>query len=182
MSLRLALLIAAGMVFGQEATIRVDVQQVLVPVVVTDKKGHHVSGLRASDFRIFEDGVAQEIASLSSDTEAPAAEATAPRHTFVICIDTLHASPANAPRMRQALESLFEKEKPSGAQYVLIAIGHQLQVLSPASANPLALLVKIRTAAFQNALAGMDAGFLAAQVQNVRSRMDAFCKRCACNA
>ena len=139
------LLIAAGSLFAQEPTIRVDVQQVLVPVVVNDKKGHHAGGLHASDFQIFEDGVRQEIASFSSDTAGsvddigalakpasggvPAAKQAGPRHTFAICIDTLNASPANAARTREALESLFEKEKPSDAQYVLIGIGRQLQVL-----------------------------------------------------
>jgi len=200
MRLRLIFLIAAWSLFAQQdATIRVDVQQVLVPVVVTDKKGHHVGGLHASDFRIFEDGVPQEIASFSSDTAAgvddigalskpasvgvtPAqgAAQAGPRHTFVICIDTLHASPANAARTRTALENLFEKEKTSGAQYVLIGIGRQLQVLQAATTNPLAILLKIRGTAFQSAMGGLDASALAAQLQNIRNRMDEFCKRCAC--
>jgi VWFA-related protein len=183
---RSILLIAAGSLFAQEPTIRVDVQQVLVPVVVTDKKGHHVGGLRASDFQVFEDGVRQEIASFSSDTAgsvddiaalakpasggasgsgAAAARQAGPRHTFVICIDTLHASSASAARMREALESLFEKE-----------------VLQAATTNPLAILVKVRSAAFQSAMGGLDASALSAQLQNIRSRMDEFCKRCACGA
>jgi VWFA-related protein len=179
----------------QEPTIRVDVQQVLVPVVVTDKKGHHVSGLRASDFQIFEDGVQQEIASFSRETAgsvddigalsksaggATGAAQAGARHTFVICIDTLHASVANAARTRQALEGLFEKEKTTDAQYVLIGIGHQLQVLQAATTNPLAILLKIRSAAFQSALGGLDASAVSAQLQNIRSRMNDFCKQCAC--
>jgi len=195
------LIVACGLFARQQPTIRVDVQQVLVPVVVTDKKGHHVTGLHASDFRVFEDGVRQEIASFSTDTAAAAGEiaaiakptaiakpadgaqaavATAPRHTFVFCLDTLHASPSNAPRLRQTLENLFEKEKTPGAQYVLIGIGRQLQVLQPATSNPLALVVKIRSAAFPNSMGGMDASALAAQVQSLRTRMDEFCKHCAC--
>ena len=210
MKRRIAFFLAAGSLFAQEATIRVEVQQVLVPLVVTDKKGHHVSGLRASDFQIFEDGVRQEIAAFSSDkagsvddlvalskTAAPsgmaagpsgtaaapsgtAAAPSGPRHTFVICIDTLHASAASATRTRQALENLFEGEKPAGAQYVLMGIGRQLQVLQPATTNPLEVLVRIRSAAWQNAMGGMDASALAVQVQNIRRRVDEFCKRCAC--
>jgi hypothetical protein len=56
--------------------IRVDVRQVLVPVIVTDGKGHHITGLKASDFHILEDGVAQEIAAFSTDT-APSSSAMA---------------------------------------------------------------------------------------------------------
>jgi VWFA-related protein len=189
---RLILVIAAwSLCAQQDTTIRLDVQQVLVPVVVTDKKGHHVSGLHASDFQIFEDGVEQKIASFSSDhagsvddigaLSKPAAQGR-PRHTFVICIDTLHASPASAARTREALENLFEKEKPGDAQYVLIGIGRQLQVLQAATASPLAILLKLRGAAFQNAMGGLDASALLAQLQNIGTRMGEFCKRCACGA
>jgi VWFA-related protein len=185
----LVLLTAAWTLLAQDPVIRLDVQHVLVPVVVSDKKGHHVSGLHASDFKILEDGVEQEIASFSSDTAGSVDDIAAlskpgsgsgPRHTFVICIDTLHASSSNAGRMREALENLFDKEKPADAQYVLIGIGRQLQVLQPATTNPLAILLKIRSTAFQNAMAGLDASALSAQLQNIRTRMDEFCKRCAC--
>jgi VWFA-related protein len=173
--MRLCLILAlACALCAQDTAIRVDVQQVLVPVVVTDKKGHYVSGLHSSDFHIFEDGVRQEIASFSGSAE-PAA-----RHTFVICIDTLHASAKGAVRIKEALENVLEKEKPGEAQYVLIGIGRQLQVLQPATSNPTAMLVKLRSAAFQNAMAGMDAAALAAQLQQVRSRMTEFCRQCSC--
>jgi VWFA-related protein len=185
----LILVVAAWSLFAQDTTIRVDVRQVLVPVVVTDKKGHHVSGLHTSDFQIFEDGVQQEIAYFSSDTSGSVDDIAAlskptsvagPRHTFVICIDTLHASSANAARTREALENFFDKEKPTGAQYVLIGIGRQLQVLQPATTNPLALLLKLRSTALQSAMGGLDASAMSAQLQNIRTRMDEFCRRCAC--
>jgi VWFA-related protein len=188
--------IAAWSLFAQQdATFRLDVQRVLVPVVVTDKKGHHVTGLHASDFRIFEDGVQQAIASFSSDAAAsaddigalskpasgvPAPKPTGPRHTYVICIDKLHTSAASAARIRDALEKLFDKEKAGDAQYVLVGIGGQLQVLQAATTNPLAILLKVRSPAFQNAMSGLDASALSAQVQNLRNRMSEFCKRCAC--
>ena len=59
---RVIFIVAAWNLLAQDPVIRLDVRHVLVPVVVTDKKGHHVSGLRSSDFRISEDGVEQEIA------------------------------------------------------------------------------------------------------------------------
>ena len=42
-------------------TIKVEVRQVLVPVVVTDSAGHRVNGLTQADFQVFEDGVEQQI-------------------------------------------------------------------------------------------------------------------------
>ena len=44
------------------------VNLVLVPVVVTDKQGHHVSGLTADDFELKQDGDVQKIASLDEVT------------------------------------------------------------------------------------------------------------------
>lgn len=161
-----------------------------MPVIVTDKKGHHVTGLRASDFQIFEDGVRQDIASFASDTSgslddvaslSKAPTHTGPRHTFVICVDTLHVSSASTLQVREALENLLQKEKPGDAQYVLIGIGSQLQVLQPATTDPLAILVKVKSAAFQNAMAGMEASALAAQLQQLRNRMAGFCRQCACS-
>jgi Ca-activated chloride channel family protein len=46
----------------ESAPIRVQVNEVIVPVTVTDEKGRFVSNLEASDFRIFEDGREQKIA------------------------------------------------------------------------------------------------------------------------
>jgi VWFA-related protein len=50
------------------STIKVDVRQVLVPAVVTDREGHHLTGLTQADFRVFEDGVEQKIAAFSVES------------------------------------------------------------------------------------------------------------------
>jgi hypothetical protein len=39
-----------------QAVISVPTELVAVPVVVTDSRGHHVSGLSQDNFRVFEDG------------------------------------------------------------------------------------------------------------------------------
>jgi Ca-activated chloride channel family protein len=52
-------------------SIRVDVELVLVPVTVTDRKGRIVSGLDQSRFRVFEEGVPQPIVAFSIE-ELPA--------------------------------------------------------------------------------------------------------------
>ena len=45
-----------------QAVISVHTELVMVPVIVTDARGHHVSGLSREDFRVFEDGRPQPIA------------------------------------------------------------------------------------------------------------------------
>ncbi len=71
----LSFLVFAGVFFGvgtgelaaqeaqpQNPVLRVEVNLVLLNVAVTDSKGHYVTGLRPSDFQIFEDNIPQKIA------------------------------------------------------------------------------------------------------------------------
>jgi len=45
--------------------LRTETVAVVVDVIVTDRKGHHVPGLSASDFKLYEDGAPQTIASFT---------------------------------------------------------------------------------------------------------------------
>lgn len=56
---------------AEGATIRIDVELVLVPVTVTDRNGHVISGLDQSRFRVLEEGVPQPIVAFSVE-ELPA--------------------------------------------------------------------------------------------------------------
>jgi Ca-activated chloride channel homolog len=53
---------ASGHSGSGEYNISVDVRLVVLPVIVTDRKGKAVSGLRQDSFRVFDDGRAQQIA------------------------------------------------------------------------------------------------------------------------
>ncbi|MGC2659692.1 MAG: VWA domain-containing protein, partial [Bryobacteraceae bacterium] len=124
-------------------------REVLVPVVVTDKHGHYVTDLTASDFQIFEDGVPQQIAAFRNNvapgSAKPAATATSrtpnsnpaspavirqpaslnasPKHTYLICVDTLHSAFDSFARVRAALQKFFASEQRGDSQYALIALG-----------------------------------------------------------
>ena len=50
---------------------RVNVDLVQLDVAVTDKKGNYVTGLSPWDFAIYEDGIAQKIATFGEENEAP---------------------------------------------------------------------------------------------------------------
>src|SRR6266849_513185 len=62
-----------------EPHIKVQSVNVVIDLIVTDRHGHHVPGLTASDFTIYEDGVPQKIvgftpsAGSASNTSSPAA-------------------------------------------------------------------------------------------------------------
>jgi Ca-activated chloride channel family protein len=67
-SLLLAVLLQVG---STAAQIRINVQLVNVVATVTDSRGRYVSGLKASDFKVMEDGAPQEIAHFSSSNDQP---------------------------------------------------------------------------------------------------------------
>lgn len=146
-------------------TLRVDVRQVLVPVIATDAQGHHVTGLKQADFRVFEDGVEQKITSFSSESagaevvagggEAPtpvagAMPARSPvRRTYVICLDTLHTSMPGLQRARAAVEKLLAGERPGDAQYVLAAVGSSTEILANMTRDPAVVAAALDEKRFQ---------------------------------
>ena len=68
---------AAGAVIraqeGQRPIFRVKVDMVVLSFQVTDNKGHYVNGLKPTDFKIFEDGIPQQIATFAEGAKAPLA-------------------------------------------------------------------------------------------------------------
>src|SRR5450631_3883527 len=58
---------------GQRPIFRVKVDMVVLSFQVTDNKGHYVNGLKPTDFKIFEDGIQQQIATFAEGAKAPLA-------------------------------------------------------------------------------------------------------------
>lgn len=65
-----AFLYAQAQPAGGEGVVRVQAPSVVVDVIVTDKKGRHVEGLKGSDFSVFEDKVPQKIVAFESTSSA----------------------------------------------------------------------------------------------------------------
>ena len=153
---------------ASNVTIKVDVRQVLVPVVVTDKEGHHVTGLAQADFKVFEDGVEQKITGFASEradiatsasagqSGTAAATTSAPEkllakgRTYVICLDMMHASFGNFVNVREALRKLFREEQAGDSQYAVIALGRRLQVLQNTTSDPAKVLEVFAESNFKN--------------------------------
>jgi VWFA-related protein len=187
------------------AKFRLNVNQVVVPVVVTDAKGHRISGLRVEDFELQEDGQPQKIASFSVGGTGPSAEppakdaasgvssAVAPTgmapasvsaeqigRTYAICVDTLHSRFANFPPVREALEKFFEKENRTDSQYWLINLGKKPEVLQNPTSNPRDVLNVLRDKKFLATIQNSEASALASQIDGVRRQLDDYCGRCPC--
>lgn len=177
-------------------TIKADVRQVLVPIVAVDKKGHAVSGLKRSDFAVFEDGVPQRIVAFSKtfdvsmetrasvvvgdtkghvdSTKLQAANAVgtdSPTRTYLVCVDTLHSSFSNVIAARQALEKFFRRERDEKAQYALMTIGRQITVVQDSTRDPLAVLAALSSKNFQNKVIEGEESNIALEADTLRKML-----------
>jgi VWFA-related protein len=175
--------------------IKIDVRQVLVPVVVTDKQGHHIDGLKQDDFTVFENGVEQKITAFSVETSgAPETAAATPgapppatakhpsptpasrapvRRTYLIVIDTLHNSFANFENARQSLVKLFQQENSEDSQYVVIALGATAEVVVNVTRDANAVLAAFRNKKMQSSFLAGHAGGVSAEMERFRRDLDA---------
>jgi VWFA-related protein len=147
-----------------DLTVKVDVRQVLVPVVVTNQEGRHITGLTAADFKVFEDGAEQKIIAFSSersDLTSPvtanhvnnmAANSPTPvaaRRTYIICLDMLHTSFSNFVHVREAMQKLFREQRLGDSQFLVIALGRTVQVVQNTTPDPAKVLETLNGAEFK---------------------------------
>lgn len=90
--------------------IRVNVEMVSLPVVVTTRDGKRVTDLQKSDFTVFEDGVQQEIAGFAA-TDEPV--------TLALLIDTSGSTEQQLARMQNAAIDFVNQLHPDDSVAVL---------------------------------------------------------------
>jgi len=185
--------------------IKTTVREVLVPVVVTDPKGHHVTNLKRSDFTVFEDGIPEDLVAFSTTTDSsspdlsppvasPAgsppkpsqalasASPSDPVRTYLIVIDTLHSSPSSYTRVRDAILKVLRQEQGAGSLYALMAIGRELRVIHDSTRDPAEIAAAARNSDFQKAFQASEAHKTAAAVQQFTALMRNYCSACMCES
>ena len=101
---------------GSKARYRVDVNMVALTFSVTDKSGNHVSGLKPSDVRIFEDGIPQKIAAFAEGStlfrlldDGPETPGTG----VFILFDTSNHMYTSYPYVRDAIAEFIRRLAPA---------------------------------------------------------------------
>jgi VWFA-related protein len=183
--------------------IKVEVKQVLVPVIVTDRKGHYVTGLKASDFQVFEDGVPQALAAFNTQEEGaasllqpepatpgqqPAASSPGPpaetnssvRQTYFICLDTLNSAFENFAQVRDALRKLFKQERSADSQYALLALGRYPVIVRNLTREAASMLEALNGKELARAIQHSESTNLIAQEAELSRMLAKYCQRCPC--
>jgi Ca-activated chloride channel homolog len=102
------------------ANLRIDVNEVLIPVTVTDPFGRPVRGLAPESFRIFEDGVEQPVPHLANE-DSPLSVA--------IVFDASASMTWKLDKSREAIRQLLKSSVP-GDEYSLIQFNDSPKLLS----------------------------------------------------
>ena len=191
----------AGQQQAPAPVIHLQVRQVLVPVIVTDRHGHYVTDLGRTDFTVLEDGIPQTVVDFRTSQEDAAglfaAEAGVARrqpkqsaaqaqppvqllHLYAIALDTLNSSFQDFVDVRTALRKLFRQEGGTGTEYLLVALGRQTTVLQGATGDAGALLEALGSKQLQQTIQQRETSNLAMQQLHLSNLLGDYCRRCPC--
>ncbi|MBP1622057.1 MAG: hypothetical protein H6Q07_77, partial [Acidobacteria bacterium] len=132
--------------------IRVEVELVTAEVIVLDKKGKPVHNLKQEDFRLYEDGKLQEIASFDEVTEDPAPtegraniDRDIPRgKTVLILFDDSTITAAHSKTTRDSAETFVKEHMRPSDIFAVAAYDQSLRILQGFTDDPEKILAAIR--------------------------------------
>ena len=148
---------------------------VIVPVIVTDKNGEHVPGLKAEDFEVKEEGASQKIVGLdvvASDSEkvakaAPAANRFSntvvqrPKRLVIIALDQINTPFESAKDSHRALIDFLSKGADDSTLIALVALRHNgIRIIHDFSGDPgvlVAAVQKVKAVISSRDSRGLDA-------------------------
>jgi len=137
------------------ATFRSGVNEVIVPVTVTDEKGHFVSNLQQKDFQIFEENKLQQIRTFTRDRNQPV--------VIGFLLDLSSASAAHWENIQNAATELIQHLLTGDPKYSGYLIGYTQDagVSVNTTSDPAALVDKVGKLKPGGGAALYDAIFLA---------------------
>ncbi|HEX8491383.1 MAG TPA: VWA domain-containing protein [Pyrinomonadaceae bacterium] len=119
---------------GEGDIVRVNTSLVTVPVSVMDRSGRYVPDLQQRDFRIFEDGIEQQVAYFAS-VEKP--------FTVALVIDTSSSTHFRMEQIQDAALAFVDQLRPED-QVIVVSFDDDVRVLSEATSDRYALRNAIR--------------------------------------
>lgn len=170
----LSLPAAAAPAAGQKFRFRADATRVLVDALVLDSGGDPIPGLGAADFRLFEDGVEQRIASVEvvgvdrslapEPGPPPGVVAGPPAPTprrFVVVFNRRQADPVKLRRAKRSLLEFLANEVRPEDETMILDLGATLRVvreLGPGREEALAAARGIVPGGFSTVVGGDSGG------------------------
>lgn len=134
------LLVCVGVARSQEKSdetpIKIQATLISVPVIVSDRDGRYIAGLRNKDFKLYEDGVEREIAFFEA-TEEPI--------SIALLIDTSRSTTKVLDEIKDAAGDFLREMRPQD-RAMIVAFDYDVHVLSALTSDRKMLERAIRDA------------------------------------
>ncbi|CAN5478991.1 hypothetical protein BH10ACI3_BH10ACI3_18700 [soil metagenome] len=114
---------AAPVTVGDDEVLKIETNLVTIPVSVFDRNGLYIPGLRQQNFKIFENGVEQEIAYFGN-ADKP--------FTVVLLIDTSPSTAYKIEEIQRAAMAFVDQLEPRDS-VIVIEFNHSVNVLTQAT-------------------------------------------------
>ncbi|HEY0404232.1 MAG TPA: VWA domain-containing protein [Pyrinomonadaceae bacterium] len=121
---------------GEGDIVRVNTSLVTVPVSVMDRSGRYIPNLRQQDFKIFEDGMEQQVAYFAA-IEKP--------FTVALVIDTSESTRFRMEEIQDAAIAFVDQLRPDD-RVLVVSFGDDINVLAEATSDRYTLRNAIRRA------------------------------------
>jgi VWFA-related protein len=140
---------------SNDTTFRLNVNEVIVPVTVTDNQGHFISNLEKKDFQIYEENKLQEIRNFTKDKNQPV--------VIGFLLDLSSSSQVHWKNFQNAATELIQLLLTGDPKYTgyLIDYGHEAEVAVNTTSSADALVDKVGQLQPGGGAALYDAIFLA---------------------
>jgi VWFA-related protein len=170
----------------QDETVRLETRLVTLDVIVKDKKGKRVTDLKAEDFSVFEDGVAQKVEFFSpplggDDASQPKGVEPAtsgvsnsePTNIISLVLDGATTDPVNFKQVREATLKYLQ-ERITGADTVgMFSIANDLQLLQPFTRDKAKLIAAVEKGdALPVSNKNLERGQLADGIAETKAKLD----------
>ncbi len=145
----------------QDETVKLETRLVTLDVIVKDKKGKHVTDLKAEDFSVFEEGVAQKVEFFSPplgpgndafqpksvDPAPPAASNNEPTNIISLVLDGATTDLTNFKQVREGVIKYLQERITGSDTVALFGIANDLQLLHPFTRDKAKLIAAVEKGA-----------------------------------
>lgn len=145
----------------QDETVQLETRLVTLDVIVKDKKGKYVTNLKAEDFSVFEEGVAQKVEFFSPplgggndasqpksvDPVPPGASDSGPANIISLVLDGATTDLANFKQAQEGILKYLRERIADTDMVALFGIANDLQLLHPFTRDKAKLIAAVKKGA-----------------------------------
>jgi len=171
----------------QDETVKLETRLVNLDVIVKDKKGKYVTDLKAEDFSVFEEGVAQKVEFFSQplgpgndasqpksvDPAPPAAPNNEPTNIISLVLDGATTDLTNFKQVREGLLKYLQERITGSDTVALFGIANDLQLLHPFTRDKAKIIAAVEKGAGLPAFnKNLERGQLAEGIAETRAKLE----------